>query len=223
MLSLDIYLKNPFTDGRYGIDRLLAFTTDHLERLRAANLGGAWPGRIAATAAALAAFNGQEVAHSSSLGERKTSKRALREFRRALGERVGALHLALQVKYGPRAAELKTFFPKGRTAFARCPDDLLEPLLKALAAAIAERPAELGPELAATAAGLVADWQPLHATSMAATGAKKTAEFERRGARVALERELYLNLLALAQEFPEQPEKLPAYMHQSLLTRKRSQ
>ena len=221
MLSLDIFFQNPFAGRQYGIGRLLAFTTDHLSRLRAANLGGVWPARIAATEAALAAFNGRDVSHGSSLGQRKTSKKALRAWRRALPERLGALYLELQVKYGARSPMLKTFFQHGRTYFARCPDDMLEPSLRALAAAVSERTGELGPELAAQASGLVSEWQPLHAASEASSSAKSTAEYDRRGARAALVRELYLNLLAQAQEYPDQPEKLGSFMQQSFLTQKR--
>ena len=221
MLSLAIFFRNPFAGRQYGIGRLLAFTTDHLGRLRAASLGGVWPARIAATAAALAVFNGRDVSHGSSLGERKTSKAALRAFRRALPERLGALYVALQMKYGARSPQLKTFFPRGRTYFARCKDDVLEPSLKALAAEVSERAVELGPAVVALASSLVSDWQPVYAASEACSSAQSMAEYNRRGARAALVRELYLNLLVLAQEYPDQPEKLGSFMQQSFLTQKR--
>jgi hypothetical protein len=221
MLSPVIFFQNPFAGRQYGIGRLVAFSTDHLVKLRANNLGGNWPARIAATETALAAFNGRDGAHGSSLGERKASKARLRAFRRELTSRLGDLYLALQIKYGVRSAMLATFFPHGRTYFARCKDDILEPSLKALAAAVANHAAELGPELVAQASALVSDWQPLHAASESSGGAMAKAELNRREARAALVRELYLNLLALAQDYPEQPEKLSVFMQPSLLTQKR--
>jgi hypothetical protein len=221
MLSLTLFFQNPFAVRQYGIGRLRTFTTDHLGRLRAANLDGNWPARIAATETALATFNGQDSAHGSAEGVRKTSKLELRAFRRALTSRLGDLYLALQVKYGVRSAMLKTFFPHGRTYFARCKDDILEPSLKALVAAVTNHAAELGPELVAQASALVSDWQPLHVASETSGGAMFTAELNRREARAALVRELYLNLLALAQDYPDQPEKLSSFMQQSLLTQKR--
>ncbi len=221
MIPLEIFFANPFSGLEYGIGRLLAFTTDHLGKLRSANLSGVWPERIAATEAALEAFNGRERSHGTSVGERKTSKAAWRKFRRALPERLGKLELLLQVKYGRRAAALKTFFPDGKTAFARCADDVLGPSLKALAAAVSARAAELGPEAVSLAAGMVSDWEPLYAASEASAGTKAAAEVERRGARAASQRELYLNLQALALEFPEQPEKLRLFMQQSFLTQRR--
>ena len=93
--------------------------------------------------------------------------------------------------------------------------------MKALAAAVSARAAELGPELVTQAAGMASDWAPVYEASEASAGAKAAAEEDRRGARAALLRELYLNLLALAQEYPEQPEKLSLFMQQSLLTQKR--
>jgi hypothetical protein len=46
---------------------------------------------------------------------------------------------------------------------------------------------------------------------------KAAAEAGRRNTRRALQRELFLNLLALAQNFPLQPEKLNLFMQPSLL------
>ena len=61
------------------------------------------------------------------------------------------------------------------------------------------------------------DWQPIYTASESSTGAKAHTEKAKASARSALQRELFLNLLALAQNFPEQPEMLKVFMQPSLL------
>jgi hypothetical protein len=221
MNDLELYLKNPFANRHIGMDKLLAFTTDHLPRLERAGPGGVWPVRIAATQAALAAVNDGDVSNCVHLGERKAQAIAKRAFRRALPKRLAAIHVALMARYGEHAAELAEFFPLGRTGFRRCRDEMLAEMLDALSAAVSARAAELGPDLVAQAAALVTEWQPVHDASGAAAANKSATENARRQARSALERELFLNLLALAQQFPGQPEALGRFMERSLLTRKR--
>jgi hypothetical protein len=221
MNDLEMYLKNPFANPHIGMSKLLAFATDHVPRLEAAGPGGVWPARIAATQAALAAVNDGIVSDRTQLGQRKSWKQTKKAFRRALPQRLAAIHVALMARYGERSPELATFFPQGRTGFRRCRDELLAETLNALATAVSARAAELGPELVAQAAALVTEWQPVHDASGAAAANKSATEDARRSARSALERELFLNLLALAQQFPGQPEQVGRFMERSLLTRKR--
>ncbi len=221
MNDLELYLKNPFANRHVGLGKLLSFTRDHLGRLTAAEPGDVWPARIAATQAALAAVNSGDVSNDTHLGERKAQAMTKRAFRRALPKRVAAIHVAFMARYGEHAAEISEGFPHGRTGFRRCRDVMLEDYLAVLSAAVSARAAELGPEVVAQAAALVTEWQPVHDASASAAANKSATEDARRQARSALERELFLNLLALAQQFPGQPEALGRFMECSLLTRKR--
>lgn len=220
MKNLSALLKNPFADAHIGLDKLLAFTTDHVERLKANNAGGQWSTRIAATEAALAGVNGTFVADQSKLGQRKGSKQTKRSFRRALRGRVAPLHVAVMAKFGEDAPELSAIFPGGRQGLARCADDVLESKLSALVTAVTAHAAELDAAVLPAAQTLLAEWQAVYQASEASTGAKASAEVARRAARSVLARELFLNLLALAQAFPDEPEKLALYLQQSLLVKR---
>ena len=221
MNDLELYLKNPFANRHVGLGKLLSFTRDHLGRLTAAEPGDVWPARIAATQAALDAVNDGDVSNDTHLGERKAQAMTKRAFRRALPKRVAAIHVAMMARFGERSAEICEAFPHGRTGFRRCGDAALDERLGTLLAAVSARAAELGPEVVAQAAALVTEWQPVHDASGAAAANKAATEDARRQARSALERELFLNLLALAQQFPGQPEQVGRFMERSLLTRKR--
>ena len=220
MLGMERFFKNPFTKSRVGIGPLLAFTTDHVERLKADNSGGQWTARLAATTAALAAVNGSFVADQSKLGQRKGSKQTKRMFRRGLAVRLAKIQGAAMGRFGPKAPELSELFPRGRRGFTQCADDGLESKLQALVTALTAHAAELDAAVVPAAQTLLAEWRAVYQASEASTGAKASAETARRGARSVLERELFLNLLTLAQAFPDAPEKLARYMQQSLLVKK---
>ena len=49
MIRLNRFLSNPFDDPEISLDELLAFSTDHLQRLIANNPGGIYTARITAT------------------------------------------------------------------------------------------------------------------------------------------------------------------------------
>lgn len=217
MKNFSTFLENPFTSRNIGLAKLLAFTTDHVQRLTANNPGGQWSVRIAATEAALAGVNATFVADTTKLGLRKARKQGKRAFRKALRGRVAPLHVAVMAKFGEDAAVLQEIFPGGRQGLARCADDGLESRLQSLVTALTAHAADLDATVVSAAGALLTEWQAVYQASEASTGAKASAEVARRAARSVLERELFLNLLALAQAFPDEPEKLALYMQQSLL------
>ncbi len=75
----------------------------------------------------------------------------------------------------------------------------------------------LDPGVLVQAVALRDQWRQVNTASGTASGHKAAAEVARWKARRALERELYLNLLALAQGYPLQPEKLALFAQVSLL------
>lgn len=221
MKDLHSYLASPFRTPPYGVGKLLAFTTDHLGRLRENNAGGIYDGRIAATQSALAALNAASGGDEMKFGVRKMNKMKKRAFRKSLPAEIGKIYLGVVSKFGLGAPVLKDFFPMGRSQFFKCRDDLLGAELGVLIDALTAHQSELGPDLLSAAEKLKSDWQTIYADSESASGAKDTAIYAKQKARAALEMELFRNLLVLAQQFAGQPEKLDTFMQQSLLTRHR--
>jgi len=219
MMKLHRYFQNPFASPSFGVGKLLAFTSHHLAELAANNPGGIYDGRIAATTTALNAVNAAAVDNDERLGHRKASKAQKRKFRKALPPAIGKIYVALAAKYGLKAPVLKEFFPAGRSMFVKCRDAILEDELGVLITALTAHQSELGPESLASAKDLQSGWQALQEASGSSAGAKAHTEKVRRDARAALQHELFLNLLTLAQNFPGQPEKLNQFMQQSLLKR----
>ena len=124
---------------------------------------------------------------------------------------------AVAAKFGPNAPEVVECCPQGRTIFRTSPDDQLAMHLQLLLTALTAHQAAIGAGPVTDAQGLLTSWNAVYAASETSSGAKTTTQEGKAMARANLQLMLFLNLLALAEIFARQPEKLDLYMQQSLL------
>jgi hypothetical protein len=202
MMDLHRLATNPFVQPRLSLNRLVAFSHDHLARLTANNPGGLFAARIAATEAALAQVAGSAAADETKLALRKARKQAKRQFRAALPGGIGKIYGALLAQFGAKSVELKECFPAGRNVFLKCRDAVLAEELAALGNGLADFQKQLGATPAAQAAALLAGWQAVFDPSETATGNKVAAMMDKRAARAALQLELFKNLLTIVMNYP---------------------
>jgi hypothetical protein len=219
MRALHRYFTNPFDVRGISVGELLAFATDHYQRMRSVNPDGKLDARIAATEGAIEAFRVTLSEDLTGLGLRKGSKLTKRRFRRELPDRVGRVFAFMIAHFGPRSPQVRQCGK--RQTFRRCTDDTLAGHLRALHRVVVEHQAQTGDQAVEIAAALIAEWAAIHQKSETATGAKTRTESERREARRQLQWELYLNLLRLVELYPRQPAKLSVYMQPHLLRRLR--
>lgn len=217
MIDLHRFLKNPFDSKEVSLAELIAFSTDHLQRMIANNPGGALTSRITATSSALDLVEDCATDDQTKLGLRKARKMAKGAFRADLAPQVAQIVAAVEAKYGVGAAEVVECVPQGRSVFSACRDDQLTIHLETLVAGLTAHVADLGAPLVATAQALLDAWDVVYSASETSTGAKTTTEEEKQLARENLQLMLFLNLLKLAEMFARQPDQLDLYMQQSLL------
>ncbi|MFO1484171.1 MAG: hypothetical protein U1F71_12505 [Verrucomicrobiaceae bacterium] len=217
MRDLDTFFVNPFDDRDISIDELLAFTTDHLERMTANNGGGELSARITATTTALDQVSDCVSDDQGKLGLRKARKQAKDNFRETLPLAVAKIMSAVAYYYGPDAPQITECVPQGRTIFSTCRDDKVETHLQTLVTALTSYQGSIEDEVITDATNLKNAWVAVYNASESATGAKTSTEQGKQLARENLQLMLFLNLLKLAEMFPRQPEKLSLYMQQSLL------
>ena len=217
MRDLTRFLVNPFDDPGISLAELMAFATDHLERMVVKNPGNALDARIAATTPALETVAACAGDDQVKLGVRRARKAAKDAFRAGLPEQTRRIEATLQSVFGVGSAQVQEAFPNGRTIFSVCTDDLLATHLQPMNTVVVANAAQLAPVIVTLSAGMVSTWNALHTQSETATAAKANTEAEKRAARAALQLQLYLNLAKLMELFPRQPEKLPEYMQQHLL------
>ena len=216
MRDLHTYFNNPFDDANVSMAALLAFTTDHVQRMTSTS-PALFAARLTATNAALTGVNNTFTDDETKLGVRKARKLAKNNFREALPKSVGKLAVAVENKYGEGAPEFAQCFPHGRASFRSCTDDKLGNELQTLINGVTALQAVLGAQAVTDATALLTGWNAVFSPSEASAGAKTTTQAAKNAARQGLQLELFKNLLTLAMLFARQPEQLDLYMQQSLL------
>jgi hypothetical protein len=71
--------------------------------------------------------------------------------------------------------------------------------------------AQLDAQVVPDATALLAGWNAVYAPSETSSGAKTTTQAAKNAARLALQLELFKNLLTIALNFPRQPDQLDIY------------
>lgn len=215
--DLHIYFTNPFNNAHISTDELVAFSTDHLARLIANNPAAVYAARIAATTTSLNGVSGAFTDDKTKLALRKSKKLAKENFRASLPAAVGKIYGAVQSQFGDAGTQMTECFPQGRSVFTSCMDGALAGELQTLVNGVTNYQAQLGAPVVLAAAALLTGWNAVFQTSETSTGNKSTTQLAKNNARLALQLELFKNLLTLALNFPDQPEQLDVYMQQSLL------
>lgn len=217
MIDLHRFLNVPFDDRQISLAELLAFSTDHLQRMIANNTSGELTARITATSSALGLVEDCATDDLTKLALRKARKKAKDDFRAALPANVAKIVAAVEARYGVDSVEVIECVPQGRSVFNSCRDDQVAMHLQTLVNGLTAHVADLGAPLVAQGQALLDGWMIVYNASEASTGAKTTTQEGKQLARENLQLMLFLNLIKLAEMFPRQPEKLDLYMQQSLL------
>jgi hypothetical protein len=223
MKRLTIYLENPFDDPGISKAELLAFTTDHLQRMIANNESGELTARITATTSSYQHVCDCLSDDGSKLGLRKARNQAKKTFREeTLRRSVARIEGGITSAYPDSTLVLLEALPNGRTVFNTCRDDEVAAHIAVLHIAVTAHAADLAPAIVTLAGTLVSQWTAILDACGETTGQKAATENDMRLARQDLQLMLFLNLNKLGEMFPRQPEKLSLYMQQHLLENRSS-
>jgi hypothetical protein len=217
MKNLARYLDNPFDDKEISMNELVAFSTDHLQRMIANNPSGELTARITGTTSALDLVMDCVTDDTTRLGLRKARKQAKDDFRLGIPAAVEKIIAAAVAAYGSSSPLILEFCPSGRTIFTTCRDDQVEAHLQTLLNAVTAHQTDLLPATLTQATALKNNWVAAYTASESSTGNKTVSQEGKQLARENLQLMLFLNLCKLMEMFPRQPEKLALYMRQDLL------
>jgi hypothetical protein len=217
MRDLRKFLENPFDDRNISMAELLAFSTDHLQRMIANNSTGDFTARITATQSALGLVGDNFSDDETKLGLRKARKLAKENFLKTLPASIGRLALQVAAKYGEGSPEYVECLPQGRSVFSSSRDDMMESHIQTFINGVTAHQADLGAQIVTDATAVKTAWLAVYNASESSSGAKAATQESKRLARENLQLMLFLNLLKIAEVFARQPEMLDTYMQQSLL------
>ncbi len=214
--NLITYITNPFRKA-FSLARMVAYTTDSIQRMIAHNADGVFTARITATATALSNLMNSRSSDEIKLGIRAGVKLAKDNFRNELPDAIRPIYGAVLTAFNEPSVEMKNVFPKKRKIFSIERDDDLLIHLNTMVEGLTALQSSLGVPIVDEATALRDQWVTIHQASEAASGEKALAEAEKRSARESLAHELFLNLNYIGTLITDEPDKLGLYMQQSLL------
>ncbi len=208
---------SPFHTTEISLAKLIAFTSDHLERMSAHNQDGWLTERITATNAALSNLEDAYTENLTQLGFRKARKKTKNSFRKSLTSEVAKIVAGVIAEYGEGSSAVDKVVPRGRTAIYNAPDDLIENHIETMINGLTVLQTDPESDLLHKAQDLLTQWITIYTASEQATARKAATENDQRKAKAALQMELFQTLLTLAKRFPNQPEQSGIYMQPHLL------
>jgi hypothetical protein len=217
MRNLHYYMQIPFGSKEHSIAELSGFTADHLNRMTDNNTGGFLTARIAATTTAFSTFAQGSLDDQTQVAIRGALVKAKENFRRDLPVDIQKVYGQCLGHYSEAGVEMKQIFPEGRSVFGKCRDTELAGKLGVMVAGVTAKQADLGAPLVTQATAILTNWNAIYAASLGSLSDQGATQEARKEARENLCLQLYLNLLAIAAQFPGQEEKLDIYMKQHLL------
>ncbi len=219
MTNLHVFFEISFQAEDVTFSRLLKFGARSLSRLSASNPANVFDARIAATTTALAAAESgvSDVGIKEAIKKAKTQ--AKDDFREALPAQIRKIHAAVVAAFGDPSPDLTECFPEGRTVFRDCRDEELNNKLDQVVACLTPRSAQVGAAMVTLATNLKTQWASLFAAQDTAMSDREMMAGQRDAAREALALQLYLNVLAVATQFPGDVAKCDYYFPQQYLRR----
>jgi hypothetical protein len=208
MRNLHYYMQIPFGAPSHSTAELSGFTADHLNRMSDNNTGGFLTARIAATTTAFSTFAQGSLDDQTQVAIRGALVKAKENFRRDLPVDIQKVYGQCLGHYSEAGVEMKQIFPEGRSVFGKCRDNELAGKLGVMVAGVTAKQADLGAPLVTQATAIVTNWNAIYAASLGALSDQGTTQEAKKAARENLCLQLYLNLLAIAAQFPGDEEKL---------------
>jgi hypothetical protein len=219
MTNLHVFFEFPFPERDVSFSRLLKFGARSLSRFSTNNPGNVFDARIAATTAALA----NTETGVTDVGVKEAVKRAKTQakesFREGLPPQIRRIHGAVAGAFGDPSPELTECFPDGRSVYRECRDEELNNKLAQLVECITPRSAQVGATIVTLATNLKTQWLAIFSAQDTAMSDRELMADQRDTARAALELELFLNVLAVATEFPGNVAMCDYYFPQQYLRR----
>jgi hypothetical protein len=215
-MILHRYGENAFVIGKYSNLNILTYAAAHLGRMIAHD-GVRLAARITATSAVLNTVEGGTTEELAKVAMQKSRTVVKAAFRTALPGHITKIHGAVVAAFGADGPEVMLCFPLGRTIFTTCTDEALNNRLGQLVTSITPLSATVGAAHVTAATGLATSWGTLYGAQGQAKDATSVSTEARTAAMNALKLELFKNLLTIALNDPEDPDRIDLLCPQHLL------
>jgi|GEM_PF-2569132 len=206
-----------FSDPKLSDQKLRTYSDDHLIRLANNNPGGIYTGLITATTTAYTAYYGSMTNEAVIIAVSEGLTVAMNEARDLVLEELSKQQGLLTFLFGDGSNIYQQFLPQGLTEYQRVALDNLSVILdRYVTAAVAHLTAGYPAEVTAVS-GLVTNYKAARAAQRDAFSQTDTLRTGRRETRKVLTVQLTRNLLILAGDFIDNPDRFDDYYDAALL------
>ena len=218
MINIERFFENHLANRHISAEELRQFTEDHLGKLEAmSGLPAHLAALVAPTQAAFGAFDAALSARTTLQATQSagtiTKDEALQLFRTTVRQREGRV----RDKFAKGSGPYTEFFPQGLKEYNQARLGQIPGLLDRLITSATKHQTQLGPELRAEFTALKATFSGAREDQVEAKGDLAQARAHVATCRMALERQVGKNILAIASHHFGSPERAADYFNQSLL------
>lgn len=217
MKKIDDLFADFFDTKETTNERLVSFGRDHFSRTTNNNPGGVFSTILAATQTAINNLHSANTQEAGSIGDRKGGTFTKNETRADFNEFISKGEGAVKYAFGKPSEEYTQFFPEGLSVFYEATDQGYAQLVQNIVNRATQYETQLGTTFKTTAETLANAY--LHAeddqTDDKGTVASRKEDADLK--RLALTRQLTINALTIALQFPLDKTKPEVYFDTSLL------
>lgn len=197
--------------------RLLTFGYDQLSKLSVSNPGGVFTPIINALTGVLDTFGSALTAELSNTGDRQGATLAKDLSRTAFTEWMRRNEGLVRSTFGKNSGSYIEFFPSGLTQFDTATDAEFGHLIQNTVSRATQFVAQLGTDFKNEAEAHATAFSNAADNLVSGKGAVRVSRIQTLEARAALTRQLTINLLTVALQFPLQPAMAHVYADVHLL------
>lgn len=217
MINLEILFSDLFNEEKIINPRLASYTNDHLARMVSNNPGGVFNTIIANTETAVTAFGVALELKGSSIGNRKGTTVTKNQARKSFTTYIRQQEGTIKGKFGQESEPYIQFFPNGLTVFNNATDIGYQELVDNIVARATQYVADLGVPFKDAVTALADDYTNAEDAQTTEKGDVSNADAVLDTERTDLTKQLTINALTIALQFPLQPDKVETYFDTSLL------
>ena len=217
MINLEMLFNDLFNEGKITNERLGTFTLDHIGRVTANNPGSVFNTIITNTHNAFDAFGDAYQLKGANIGDQKGKTITKNQAREAFTNYIRQQEGTIRGKFGVESEPYQQFFPQGLNAFNKATDTGYMGLVNNIIARANQYIADLGTPFRDEVVALGQAYKDAESAQTNEKGDVSNARGGLRTERTDLTKQLTINVLTIALQFPLETEKANIYFNTSLL------
>ncbi len=222
MINIRSIFKNHFSTARISDDNFRKFANDHVARITANNKNGQYTQMLQLTTQLAVDYDTlikqEDSTFATQQGNTIKTDQITEQFKKTVSQKEGTV----RGEFGVDSPEYQEFFPNGLTEYSTATRANIETLLQRLIDKSQKYANILGNNLYNIFVTLQTQYQTARNEQLIVIGNVDMLKSQVTTAREALEKQIMINILTLAIEFLDNPDRADDFFDQSIIRPKQS-